>query len=244
MKLKPITRLLLTSWLCIFCSGSSSFFLSAPNAGAEISATEAEPGQMKDGTELLNSLLNTVSKWNDYCCESELTMYEHEKTVESGCKMFYKSSQLRIEVIGGGFRNGTIVVRKKDGSVRAQGGIALAHFKMNLAPDSRMLILPNGTNASKGDFPTLFTEIMEEVAHGGYKCRVSTGSINDTVAGSVVIMDIIQPGDGAKQRRIFLDANHKLPVRIDLYKLGNRLSTVRFKNLQINTGLQDELFSL
>src|SRR5262249_8679473 len=127
----------------------------------------------KDGSEFVNTLAAAVSKWHDYSCDTNLVNCYPSKVTRSGGKFYYKDGQVRVEVKGGGYRDGSVVARCKDGSVFAKGGLALGFIKIKLDPDSRMLVLPDGDNVVKSALPDIMSEMKEQLAKG-YTCRVST----------------------------------------------------------------------
>jgi outer membrane lipoprotein-sorting protein len=201
-------------------------------------------GPCKDGADFASTLQATVKKWGDYTCDSELWVYKPDKTTKSSCKFFYKDNSVRIQVTGGGFRDGSVVVRTKDGSVKAHGGGMLGFMTMNLDPDSRMLILPNGTNVTRTDLPTVLSDIMTQLG-AGYKSRVTSGPVDSPdIAKKFFLWEEYEPGDALPVRRIFWAAEDKVPIRIDLYKAGKRVSSAWFKNVSPNAGVSAELFKL
>jgi len=239
--LAEIALLLTVSLLLSSNSGWQSVM-----AKSALPPADAETGPMKEGNELLASVINTISSWKDYWCESHVTFFHDNKTTQSGCRLFYKNNQVRIEVTGGGFRNGSLIVKRKDGTVRAVGGALLGFMKMNLDPDSRVLIMQNGANVVKGDFPDIFADVKNRIAHG-YKCRVTATPVQEPdMPNPVYILEISEPGDETVifHRRIFIDPAQKQPLRIDLYREGKIVSTAYFKDLHINVGLKDELFKI
>lgn len=203
-------------------------------------------GLCQEGADLVKTLEATVRKWRDYSCENELWTYKPDRMTKSGCKFFYKDNQVRVQVVGGGFRDGTLLVKSKDGKIRVQGGIFMGFMKMNLDPDSRMLILPNGMNVIRTDLPNVFRDFTDELSHG-FKCRMTTTPVLvDELSEKVYVLDEYEP-DASKQmlrRRLFLEVEKKMPVRVDLYKGGKRVSSAWFKNLTPNAGLTDDLFKL
>lgn len=205
-----------------------------------------EPDKMGDGADFLSDMDKTASQWSNYTCESSLEIFKNDKTSKSGCKVFYKDKQMRIEVVGGGYRDGSVVVRRKDGTVRAKGGWMLGGMSMNLDPDSRMLILQNGTNVMRTDLPDLVKE-LRELLKRGCTSRVSAVPVQDqSVMARVYVLDIYEPAHSPAElsRRIFVDSNLKVPIRIDAYINGKLASSASFKSMNRNAGLTDELFQL
>src|ERR1700736_5738145 len=87
------------------------------NASSTHSPPSVIETDTKDGSDLLQSLYNNTRKWSDYSCESALELYRPNKVTHSGCRFFYKQNQVRVEVMGGGFRDGSVLVKEKDGKV-------------------------------------------------------------------------------------------------------------------------------
>lgn len=217
--------------------------LSAPVAiAADSSASIDSFGASKDGAEFLGGLLDTVRKWGDYTCESELWNYKPDKMTKSGCKFFYKDNQVRVQVMGGGYRDGSIIVRTKEGVVKAKGGGVMGFMVMNLDPESRMLILPSGVNVMRTDLPDVFADMQHQIS-SGYKSKVTaTPVVVQDIPEKVYVLDEFEPG-GQQMRRVFWGADAK-PVRIDHFKAGKRVTSAWFKNLSIDQGISNDLFRL
>jgi hypothetical protein len=216
----------------------------SPCLAADSAAPIDAFGPCKDGADFASSLQATVKKWTDYMCDSELWNYKSDKTTKSSCKFFYKDNAVRVQVTGGGFRDGTVLVKQKDGAVKAKGGGMLGFMTMNLDPDSRMLILPNGTNVTRSDLPTVFTDIVAQLG-SGYKSRVTAVPVESPdIPKKFFLWEEYEPGGANPVRRIFWAAEDKVPIRIDLYKAGKLVSSAWFKNVSPNAGVSAELFRL
>lgn len=204
-------------------------------------APEASAG---DGAELINEMADSAAKWNDYSCLAELHSFKTGKDVPSTCKFFYKKKdQTRIEVTGGGFRDGSVLVRKADSSVRARGGGLLGAMTMNLDPESRMLIMANGLNVTKSDIPHLLTD-WKTLLRNSYTSKIVPGSLDAAPPGTKVItVDIFDPSQ-ALSRRLYINADQKTPIRADFFKDGKPLTECWFKNLKTNVGISDDMFKL
>src|SRR5437879_4221368 len=73
----------------------------------------------KDGAPLVDEMVGTANNWRDYTCASILDCYKGDQVQRQTCNFLYKDKQVRVEVTGGGFRDGSIIVKRKDGTVRA-----------------------------------------------------------------------------------------------------------------------------
>lgn len=199
--------------------------------------------QMKDAKAYLDQLLENASALNDYTFDSELVTYKSAKPTQSKGKMFFKKHDLvRVEVTDNSYKAGSVVVRRKDGVVRAQGGINLLYMKMTLQEDSRMLRLPNGYHVLKSDIHSLLSELKKELAEKQYCARVST-STTQIGGQKAYVIEETGPQD-ALAKRIYVGAENNVPILWEIYQQGKLFSSVKFQHFQPNVGLKDELFNL
>lgn len=217
----------------------------AVSNGNNVSSDFSNQYAFKDGQAFLEGMLQAVSNWNDYECDAEFTVFRAAKNSKyAGHMSFKRDALVRLDVTGGGYRSGCIVLRRKDGKVRAQGGPMLAWVKMTVEEDSRLLLLPNGYNVIKSDLLSLVSKLAQEVK-SGKQCRITTFPANNPYGnGKVYIMEIWSPDNTVLLQRLFIDPVTNVPICWDIYKDGKVFSTVFFKNLHINKGLPDQLFDL
>lgn len=226
--------------------GFSIVFVLGIGSRANAAIAEQSTGATKDGSEFLQKLCDSACNWNDYSCQTDLETFKSDKPSHSGCRFFYKKGRVRIEIMGSGFRSGSVVVKQKDGSVRVRSGPLLGGLAMNLDPDSRMLILPSGLNATKSDIPDLLVSLREQLSRG-YTCRVTIGPVQKSdIPGMVFVLEIFEPNASSTTpyKRIFVAADNKLPVRWETYRDGRLFCSASFSNMRTNQGLQDDLFKL
>ena len=118
----------------------------------------------------------------------------------------------------------------------------LKFIKMNLEPNSRMLILPNGYNVTKTDFQSLFTNLRRRL-HSGSVAKVTTESVFCYKWSDKVRIVDITKGNKLTDR-ILVSSKHTIPIEWDNYKNGKLISISLFKNFKKNVGLSDKLFKL
>jgi hypothetical protein len=208
-------------------------------------SAEAEPVcSTVDGISSMQKLSDAIGSWSDYSCITEMYNIKPNKTTVSHSRFFYKKGpQVRIEVVGGGFRNGSTIVRGKDGSVRIRGGPLMGGIEMDLDSESRMLILPCGINAISADFPEILADLKNDLKHG-YTCKVTSLPVAEpSLSNPVNIMDIYDPS-GIINVRLYISPEQQLPLRWDGFASGKLRASIYFKKLQINAGLPDTLFKL
>ena len=199
-----------------------------------------------DGKQFLQDLTRSISSWNDYSVRIDVQTFKGDKPVKSDCKFFYKKlDKVRIEVIGGGYRNGTVIV-KQNGVVRSHGGMLLGGMKMDLDPDSRMLMLPNGLNCMKCDYGELLSPITSKVSQGS-SCTVTTNPTHvDGVPASVQVLEVQDsPGtNGNLYARVYVLPGQMVPLRWELFNKNKLFSVADFKNPTINPGLDEHMFHI
>jgi hypothetical protein len=231
----------LKTWANLKCS-LAAILLTAGFSLSSSAAIEQE-AVYEDGKNELQRLCTESLGWTDYSCFSEMHNFKPGKTTISASRFFYKKGPtVRLEVVGGGFRDGSVIVRGRDGKITARGGGLMGAIKMNLDPDSRMLILPSGVNVTHADFPELYLYWKDQVEHG-CTCRLSAPMNHSEFEKKIRMMELLDAKNTVLYR-VYLSAEERVPIRWDSYKADGGKTQTWFKNLKINAGLSDDLFKL
>ena len=195
------------------------------------------------GKNIIEQSYSRVSSLNDYVFDSELKALSKGKLSDNGGKFYYKkTNRLRIEVKSKGRNNGAVVVKKDDGTIRGAGGGILKFIKMNLEPNSRMLILPNGLNVVQSDYKSLIANLRGKL-NSGHVATVTAGSVSlYNWSGPVKVVDVKK--GNILTDRIFVSAATNVPVEWNIYSNGRLVSIAYFKNFKSNIGLNDNLFNI
>jgi len=214
-----------------------------PLAGVESSETLEKLGEKtKDAGKFLQELTEKLKVLDDYWYQSEVFTYpEHSKTkLESGKFYFKKENRVRVEATSG--RNsGSIVVRRKDGLVRAKAGPLLLGITMTLHEDSALLICGDGTNVLHSDLLSQMMQLHSNIRTGSR--GIVTVQPVSTDLGNVLVMDVCSTGD-VPADRIIVNAATGLPVELIHYERGAVFARTLVKNLKVNSGLADGLFEI
>ncbi|MBX9770482.1 MAG: hypothetical protein K2X29_03885 [Candidatus Obscuribacterales bacterium] len=201
-----------------------------------------------DGGQLVSKLMEKVQGLNDYQYECAQVSWRTGKPKEAAAKFYFKKPGLiRIEVISQDYRNGSVIVKQADGTIKGAGGGLLHAMQMTLDENSRMLRLPSGTSAVKSDFASLLSVLQNKLSNGA-SCKATKVPVPaSTLHGddSVVVIDIYegQAGEPATER-LLVNPHTMLPVEWAYFTNGKILSTVAFKNLLVNRGVSDSTFKL
>ena len=99
----------------------------------------------KNGIELVDKLIANVSSLGTYKYEGAQEAQTGKKILKaSGIFYFKPADSMRVEVKQFGSKSGSILVRSPGGKIKAKGGPQMMGIKLSLAPDSRLLQMPNG----------------------------------------------------------------------------------------------------
>jgi len=235
--------------LCLLLSlmiASQAVMAKTADQPADSSASSILP-EGKSGTALLDQVMRHVNNLGDYKYDGFQEARVGSKVVKSLGTFYFKPVRaVRLEVKGYGCKTGCILVRSPDGKITGKGGPQLWGMKMTLAPDSRLLRMPNGIRVTECDLPTLFKRLTTQAASG---CKiVSAGEpiTVESVGTPVIVMEsqVDSESGAAVLDRVFIDPNQKLPVQWDLFENGNFYSRSKFDNYQINAHWDDSQFKL
>lgn len=197
-----------------------------------------------DGHSFFDTLVKTTERFDDYQFDSNLIFADTNKT-NGGLVYFKKEDLVKIIVKSTGVKNGSIVVRQPDGTIKAAGGPHLRFLKMTLSDDSHLLQLPNGYNAIKSDFLSLLLGIKQMLVAGGMVKVTSKPLLVNRLHQNVHILEVSSGSTPSLlAARIFVDPRTNVPVEWDVFRDGSLLSTAYFNNFKANIGLKDDFFRL
>lgn len=216
-------------------------------SGSSIKDVSPQPivSSNRDGSKTLEQLSDHIKQLGAYKFDGTLsTLKEKGLSVDCGTFFFMPLTLLRVEVKNGGYKSGSVLVKQKDGRIRAKGGRALLGMKITLEPDSNMLRLPNGLNIVECDLVSLLQWLKKEIATG-QKIYSSDGPIQiDSQSGKVLVLETREAKAGSVMHRIMVDPQQLVPVEWQMFKEGRAFSSVRFNNFQLCPSLDDSMFKL
>jgi hypothetical protein len=200
-----------------------------------------------DGTKLLQEMTIRLKQLGSYRFDGALaTARDKGVKVDSGSFYYMPESYIRVEVKGKGCKAGSVLVRGKNGIIRARGGPALLGMKTNLQPDSNMLMLANGLNIIECDYASLINWLKKQIA-SGQKVYASEGPLLiNPQQDRVLVLETVETeqGNNTLAHRILIDPQYLVPVEWDIFKKGKFFSTVRFKNFEARPAMDESLFHI
>jgi hypothetical protein len=192
----------------------------------------------------MDELVRHVKDMGEYKFDGTVNGVKGQKVTKATGTFYYKpQSEVRVEVKDYGSKSGSILVKTKDGKVIGKGGSGMLGMKMNLSPDSRLAMMPNGVSAVQCDLLSLFTRVKREVAPGGKLVTSGEPVKVDSLATPVIILEGQLPGD-LMATRIFIDPSQKLPIQWDLFDNGKFSSRCLFKSYEAKENWDDSEFQL
>jgi outer membrane lipoprotein-sorting protein len=201
----------------------------------------------KSGTALVDKLMGNVSSLGTYKYDGTQEAQTGKKVLKASGTFYYKPTDLmRVEVKQFGSKSGSILVKSPEGKIKAKGGPQMLGIKMSLAPDSRLLQMPNGLSAFECNLSSLFGRLKKEAASGcKILCAEQPIQLENLGKAAIVIESQMASDSGAKVvDRIFVDPSLKVPIQWDQFENGKFLARSKFQNYQTNMRLDDSLFSM
>lgn len=212
--------------------------------GLESNETLDQQGaKTRDAAKFLQELIEKLRVLDDYFYDSEVYTYlgGPKAKVESGKFYFKKENRVRVESTSGK-TSGSIVVRRKDGLVRAKAGPMLLGITMTLHENSSLLNAADGTNVIRSDLLSQMLQLHDNVRAGGKSLVTYQPLSKDN--NNVLVMDVCLAGQDAPGDRIIVNSSTGLPLELIHYNRGSVFSRTMVKNLRVNSGIADNLFEI
>lgn len=229
--------------------------LSGPEATA---LTPAEVNANAPAPEVLTALprakvgapyidgLKQAANFKDYQVECQLftTSGSAWKSFGSADLSYKQRDLLRAEIKSSDYRNGSVVVKQADGTVRGRGGGMLRALTMNLDPNARSIRLPTGYSLASSDFLSLFSAVGNSISRGA-TASATSGTVNLKIFKQPVLVLLLEnSGKNEISEAVFLHHATRVPVGWGTYKDGKPSALVFFEGLTQNKGLSEDLFHL
>ena len=198
----------------------------------------------KNGTPVMDELVRHVKEMGEYKFDGTVNAVKGEKVTKATGIFYYKpANEIRVEVKDYGSKSGSILVKTKDGKVVGKGGKSMLGMKMNLTPDSRLAMMPNGVSAVQCDLMSLLDRIKREVGSSGKLVTSGEPVKVESLPNPVIILEGQLPGE-SMATRIFIDPSQKLPIQWDLFNDGKFSSRCLFKSYEAKENWDDSQFEL
>ena len=200
--------------------------------------------QAYDVTQLFVDMRERFDKIDDYECVMVDYQARDDKHENYTYNFYYKKpGRIRMDIIGGDKNTGTVLIYGK-GKVKVKPGSGLLSlFTFTLDPYDRRILGLNGFTVSESagnyfldkhieNIDNFDVRLIEEVELNGIK----------TLVIELVSKDIDKTASIAKEL-VWVDSERLLLLKFIFYNINGRImQSTEYKNLNLNTGLKDELF--
>ncbi|HIA53891.1 MAG TPA: hypothetical protein EYN91_17665 [Candidatus Melainabacteria bacterium] len=207
-----------------------------------------EFGQMKDGRDFVQSMSKTAETANDYTFKCIINTFRDGKVIkEEGIFYYKRPSMMKMEVTEGA-KKGAVAVLGTDGKVRGHLGGMLKMFSGTIGKDSNLLKSANGFSMMDSDYETLLRDLQKQISQGA-TCLVTSSPVAVAHTNEkVYVLEVYKQVDNDKEKdltqRVFIDPKTGLPEQWNLYKQDQLFSSTDWKDVKLNIGLSNEVFSL
>jgi len=207
-----------------------------------------EFGQMKDGRDFVQNMSKTAEGANDYTFRCVINTFRDGKVIkEEGIFYYKRPSMMKMEVTEGA-KKGAVAVLGTDGKVRGHLGGMLKIFSGTIGKDSDLLKSANGFSMMNSDYETLLRDLQRQISQGS-TCLVTPAPVSVAHTGEkVYVLEVYKQVDNDKEKdltqRVFIDQKTGLPEQWNLYKQDQLFSSTDWRDVKLNIGLSNEVFSL
>ncbi len=185
--------------------------------------------------ELLQMVNQRFSTLKDYQCQVVSTKYTNGQPKQDGHKYFFqKPNLIRLEV-NIGKDKGAVAVYNKVGKVRAHAGGLLSIFTITMEPTDKRLQDDDGSTFVNSHLGGTIKDI-EKALVGATTSIIAPEGTQKAYQ--------LQIERNNRKDIIFIDGQLLMPITWDTYQNGKLASKTEWKNLQIDSGVAENLFSL
>lgn len=201
----------------------------------------AAPGDPNTPQEILNRAEERLRSLTDYRCFAEGQATLGEKKDGGSYRVWFRNPCLaRIKVVSGRSKGSEIAVDQK-GQVRARKGGLLKPFVVKMKPDDRRLLSIRGISVCEITWPAFYKRWRQTAALPGARTTIAPRPSRE--APYEVVISFEREG---KQCREHYRVDPRLWVltEAEMWENGQRVDQIRFSEVVLNSGVEEEFFRL
>jgi outer membrane lipoprotein-sorting protein len=193
---------------------------------------------------LFKGLQARFEKIDDYQCVFDAFVAKDEQTDRRVYNYYFKKDKrIRMEILQGKNSGATLVYNEPDVVVRPSG-FFISLFTFTFAPEDKKICDLRGFTIPQSDWGTFIEQHIKYLDK--YTARTGKPEQVDGRTAIVIEIESAKPEetmDIAKEK-IWLDEREKVLLKFEQYdKSGKLIRANSYKDIKINSGLKDELFS-
>lgn len=198
-------------------------------------STVAMSATTPDARALLGQMKQSFQSLRDYSCQTYTTSFKNGKSKLDGHKYYFKKPALiRLEVIAGEDK-GAIAILNAKGKVRAKAGGILGLFTITMEPNDKRLQDKDGSRFVDSHFGGTIADIERAINSG-------TATVTEIDQGRRLYR--LEIDRSAKRDIILIDPQLMLPVEWQSVRQGHIDSRTEWRDLKVDSGLQDSIFDM
>lgn len=188
-----------------------------------------------DARTLVGQMKQSFQSLRDYSCQTYTISFKNGKSKLDSHKYYFKKPALiRLEVTAGDDK-GAVAILNAKGKVRAKAGGILGLFTITMEPDDRRLQDRDGSRFVDSHFGGTIADIERAINSGN-------ATVTEFYQGRRLYrLEIERP---AKRDIILIDPQLMLPVEWQSVRQGRTDSKTEWRDLKVDTGLQDSIFDM
>lgn len=218
----------------------------ASNVTSLVSVSQqASQDLTQDGFEFLKEMSDAANALKTYTFQSEQIVFKGNKSVREKVNFYFKKPKLiRAEEVGD-YKKGSVAVLQKNGTVRGHLGGLLSKITASVAADSEWVQGANGYPLVDSDFYSM-SQVMVNFVKNGKKSLVTGSPVKAAGQPKPVYIIELYTDASKKQlmKRAYIDPENLLPLEWFDYKDGKLFAHTIWRNLRLNTDLNDSIFQL
>jgi len=200
-------------------------------------------GQEKDPKQILNDVYAKWKTVQDYHCMMQSNNRLGEEKDLKKIEFWFKlRHQVRMEVLDGE-KKGSALTRNDAGRIRGRKGGLLKVIPVTLDENDERIFNLRGRKFYEADWGTVIKEVIQRVKNGWTLKRLADEMYNQ-VPCLVLELTGQEPESGVTKDMIWVDQVNHLILHRKQFEGTLPVNEVAWWEIQLNTGLGDDLFDL
>lgn len=215
--------------------------LAALSLVCSLNAGAAPGGDPDTPNEILNKAEERLRSLTDYRCFAEGQASLGEKRDGGSYRVWFRNPCLaRIKVVSGRSKGSEIAVDDK-GQVRARKGGLLKPFVVKMKPNDRRLLSIRGISICEITWPAFYKRWRQTASLPGAKTTVAPRASREAPYEVVISFE----RDGKPCREHYrVDPRLWVLTEAEMWENGQRVDQIRFSEVSLNTGVEEDFFRL
>jgi len=199
--------------------------------------------QEKQPTAILQSVIQKWKSIQDYHCKMQSNNRLGDKTDKKKIEFWFKRKhQVRMQVLDGE-KKGSALTRNDEGRIKGKKGGLLGVIAVTLDENDKRIFNLRGRKFYRADWGSVIAETVQRVKSGWRLRRLGDETFNG-VPCFVLEATGKEPGSKVTRDMIWVDQTNHLVLRRKQYEGKTLVNEVAWWDIELNSNLDDDLFTL